>query len=182
MIWMSCLFPRITADKDEATSSGTVMYPSGTLAQSRPPAKLCPPTQCTVRGRSQGSLGISFYSFSLCTPSPGAVSASWAFNHLCMLLATNLSLAWTSVLDSRPVHVTVHCTSPLGCPRGSTVHEHHHLTNLPRTPCPLPHDTTSHPSLQVRNQHVALACFLPVNPSHPISQLVDSTPNVTMSL
>lgn len=136
MIWMSCLFSRITADKDEATSSGTVMYPSGTLVQSRPPAELCPPTQCTVLGRPQGSLGISFYSFSLCTPSPGAVSASWAFNHLCMLLATNLSLAWTSVLDSRPFHVIVHCTSPLGCPRGSTVHEHHHFTNLPRTPCP----------------------------------------------
>ena len=47
-------------------------------------------------------------------------------------------------------------------------------------PAPRQHGIPSRPSLQVRNQHVALAPFLPTtrpNPSHPISQPVDSTPN-----
>ena len=80
-----------TADENEVSSSGSVTYPSGTPAQSIPScAELCPlSVQCG--GRSQVSLGISFYCFSLCIPSPWEVSAAWAFNHLYVLLAAYLS-------------------------------------------------------------------------------------------
>ena len=85
------VFPRVTADENEVSSSGSVTYPSGTPAQSIPScAELCPlSVQCG--GRSQVSLGISFYCFSLCIPSPWEVSAAWAFNHLYVLLAAYLS-------------------------------------------------------------------------------------------
>ena len=137
------VFPRVTADENEVSSSGSVTYPSGTPAQSIPScAELCPLSlQCGGDPRSPWAYP-STVSHSVYPPPgrfqlPGLSTTSTCCRlHIC--------LAWTSVFNFRPVCAIVDCVLPLGCSRGSTVHKHHCPTSLLHTPSPPP---TWHPQL-----------------------------------
>lgn len=133
---MSCLFFLGSQQTRMRSAPQDVLH---TLQEPRPslsrlPAELCLlSVQCRGDPRSPWAYPstVSHY----VNPPPGRLQLpGLSATSMCCWL--HICLAWTSVFNFRPVHAIVDCVSPLGCPRGSTVHKHHCPTACCTPPAP----------------------------------------------